>query len=50
LLTYCAGTSAALVTWIVEHLNEEHVAALEWSTPVSRPMSANLRRCERVRR
>lgn len=30
LLTYCAGTEAAVVIWIAEELNEEHVAALEW--------------------
>jgi hypothetical protein len=30
LLTYCAGTGADVVIWIAEHLNEEHIAALEW--------------------
>lgn len=30
LLTYCAGTEAAVVIWIAETLNAEHVAALEW--------------------
>jgi hypothetical protein len=30
LLTYCAGTEAAVVIWIAEELNEEHVAVLEW--------------------
>lgn len=30
LLTYCAGTSADVVIWIAETLNEEHIAALEW--------------------
>src|SRR4051812_8792066 len=30
LLTYCAGTSADVVIWIAETLNDEHVAALEW--------------------
>lgn len=30
LLTYCAGTNAAVVIWIAERLNAEHIAALEW--------------------
>lgn len=30
LLTYCAGTSAAIVIWIAETITEEHAAALEW--------------------
>lgn len=30
LLTYCAGTNAALVVWVAESLTEEHIAALEW--------------------
>ena len=35
LLTYAAGTGAAVVIWIAESLTQEHAAALEWLNDVT---------------